>query len=77
MDLEEWGDHQFTFRNADLDGDGKLSGGEAAPLLSRSGADRSVLHKVWTLVDQDSDGFISSSEFCAGMHLSFAASKAT
>ena len=75
MDLEEWGDHQFTFRNADLDGDGKLSGGEAAPLLSRSGADRSVLHKVWTLVDQDSDGFISSSEFCAGMHLSFAASK--
>jgi len=73
MSLDEWTDHQFTFRNADYDGDGKLNGHEAAPILTKLGADKMQLRHIWTMVDQDSDGFISSKEFCAAMHLAGAA----
>ena len=74
MTLDEWSEHQYTFRNADYDGDGKLSGHEAAPILTKLGTDKMNLRKIWTLVDQDSDGYISSKEFCAAMHLAAASS---
>ncbi|EDQ87078.1 uncharacterized protein MONBRDRAFT_38103 [Monosiga brevicollis MX1] len=49
--------------------DGKLSGASAKEVLVKSRLDPSVLGRIWTLSDIDSDGYLDEEEFCVAMHL--------
>ena len=72
---DDWTSHAADFTQADIDGDGRVSGEEAAPLLSGMLEDRLALRVVWALVDRNKDGFVSLEEFAAAMHLAKQASE--
>ena len=69
MTVEEWNSYERMFQSADRDGDGRLKGEEAAPILRSVISDRVALRVIWALIDRDKDGLVSSNEFCAGMQL--------
>jgi len=57
------------FIKADRDGDSRLNGGEAAPLLQTVVTDRMALRSIWSLADRNNDGHVTCNEFCVAMHL--------
>jgi len=54
---------------ADLDRDGKISGGEGAPFLRKSGLPDNLLERIWDLADSSKTGYLQPREFAIAMRL--------
>jgi len=54
---------------ADADHDGKISGGEGASFLRKSGIPDQLLEKVWEASDANKQGFLMQREFAIAMRL--------
>ncbi|KAG6549724.1 hypothetical protein Mapa_008704 [Marchantia paleacea] len=57
------------FRRADLDKDGKISGGEAVGFFQGANLPQQVLAKIWQFADQGQTGFLSKLEFYNALKL--------
>lgn len=57
------------FRRADLDRDGRISGGEAVGFFQGSGLPQATLAKIWQFSDQNRAGFLSRQEFINALKL--------
>ena len=66
---EEKKKYTSIFTATDADGDGYITGMEAASFFQRSGAKTDDLRLVWNLSDLDKDGNLNLEEFCIAMHL--------
>ncbi|OQR89877.1 hypothetical protein ACHHYP_05981 [Achlya hypogyna] len=60
--------YNAIFAQYDTDGDGFITGPEAAALFQMSGLDRESLRVVWTLADRTADGRLDLTEFYIAMH---------
>jgi EH domain-containing protein 1 len=61
-------DYRKDFEKIDINGTGKVSGGQAKDMMVQSKLPSNVLHKIWTLADVDKDGALSVYEFSLAMH---------
>ncbi|CAM9141989.1 unnamed protein product [Choristocarpus tenellus] len=75
MSSQEKSKYEMLFPTFDTDGDGFVTGQEAAALFSKSRLPRQQLRHVWELTDADKDNKLSLEEFCVGMHLIVCVSK--
>ncbi|XP_024524130.1 actin cytoskeleton-regulatory complex protein pan1 isoform X2 [Selaginella moellendorffii] len=57
------------FRQADVDGDGRISGMEAIAFFRGAGLPQIVLAKIWQLADQAQRGFLTKPEFFHALKL--------
>ncbi|KAF3434871.1 hypothetical protein FNV43_RR21958 [Rhamnella rubrinervis] len=57
------------FRRADLDKDGRISGGEAVSFFQGSGLSKQVLAQIWSYADQRQTGFLGRAEFYNALKL--------
>jgi len=61
-------DYRKDFEKIDINGTGKISGGQAKDMMVQSKLPSNVLHKIWTLADVDKDGALTVYEFSLAMH---------
>ncbi|CAI9086866.1 OLC1v1020787C1 [Oldenlandia corymbosa var. corymbosa] len=61
--------YQEWFNFADSDGDGRLTGNDAANFFSLSNLSRPELKQVWALADSKRQGFLGLTEFITAMQL--------
>jgi len=57
------------FGIADVDGDGKVSGGEAVAFFTRAGLPQASLATLWELADNPPRGFLERKQFDVAMQL--------
>ncbi|XP_035673612.1 epidermal growth factor receptor substrate 15-like 1 isoform X1 [Branchiostoma floridae] len=57
------------FRQADLDKDGFVSGGEVKDVFMQSGVPQNVLAHIWTLCDEKQAGLLNTEQFALAMWL--------
>ena len=66
---EDMARYQQMFQQHDKNGDGKLAGGEIAPLLLSLNPPKELLKDIWALADADRDGTLNREEFFVAVYL--------
>lgn len=69
MSPEEIGYYAQLFAQVDVDGQGRLSGLQAADFFSGSGLDRRTLKQIWDIADSGTRGWLGRDEFVAALRL--------
>ena len=72
---EDMARYQQMFQQHDKNGDGKLAGGEIAPLLLSLNPPKELLKDIWALADADGDGTLNQKEFFVAVYLTERASE--
>ena len=66
---EQMEQYSALFASLDDDGDGRVSGAEMVPIMTRWGLPQTVNRQVWDLADGDADGYLDEHGVCVALCL--------